>query len=488
MKNCFVLFLLLFCVEGFSQKIDGFYKGVLNNDSANKMVQEYELAIAMYKGKITGYSYVTFIVKDTFYYGIRKVKGEIVGDSIVVTDDKFVSDNFPENPAKGVKRTITIPLNGQDSITVLSGKWKTNQTKRYYSVPGTIELAKSADSTNSPLINHLKELGIVSTENYMVTAAETKSNKTEETKQPVVASNEAVATTTKKKDKKNKDKSKQDETVKENTLAGNDIAKNQDPKSNPSTLLTNTTTNQQTGSPVAKTKEQTETAKQDVSAIQQAGSVKTEVKEKIIPASNTSNTQTKVTQTKVTQTVDRQPDVAATSSKTKEQTETEKIIPASNTGDPQTSVAQSTDRQSNATKTSSIQTAEKSGIPKTIVMPEKPSFQKRSTVVTRTVEVSSDSIVLAFYDNGVVDGDSISVYMNGELIVPSTKLRTVATKATISVAGQNEVKLVLVADNLGSIPPNTGLMSIRDGDNIYQVHFSADMQTNASIILRRKKN
>ena len=121
-------------------------------------------------------------------------------------------------------------------------------------------------------------------------------------------------------------------------------------------------------------------------------------------------------------------------------------------------------------------------------MPEKPAYQQRSTVVTRTVEVSSDSIVLAFYDNGVVDGDSISVFLNGENIIASTKLTTVATKKTISVAGMNEVKLVLVADNLGSIPPNTGLMSIRDGDNIYQVHFSADMQTNASIIIRRKKN
>jgi hypothetical protein len=121
-------------------------------------------------------------------------------------------------------------------------------------------------------------------------------------------------------------------------------------------------------------------------------------------------------------------------------------------------------------------------------MPEKPGYQQRSTVVTKTVEVTSDSIVLAFYDNGVVDGDSISVYLNGENIVSSTKLTTVATKKTISVAGMNEVKLVLVAENLGSIPPNTGLMSIRDGDNIYQVHFSADMQTNASIIIRRKKN
>jgi hypothetical protein len=445
MKNYFFLILLLASSSAFSQKIDGFYKGVLNNDSANKMVQEYELAIAMYKGKITGYSYVTFIVKDTFYYGIRKVKGEIVGDSIVVQDDKFVSNNFPESPAKGVKRTIIIPLNGQDSITMLSGKWKTNQTKRYYSVPGTIELAKSKDSMNSPLINHLKELGIVSTDNYMVTAAETKTNKTEDAK-PIATSNEVIASTNKKKDKKEKDKSKeQTETTKE-TLPNTDIAK-QDSKSNEQTASTNVNkkSNQQTGTNTGTTlNQQTEIAKQDNKSKQQSATAKQDVKESVTPASST-----EVSQNDVKPTVNS---------------------------------------QSNITKTSSIQMAAKTETPKKLVMPEKPGYQQRSTVVTKTVEVTSDSLILAFYDNGVVDGDSISVYLNGENIVSSTKLTTVATKKTISVAGIDEMKLVLVAENLGSIPPNTGLMSIRDGDNIYQVHFSADMQTNASIIIRRKKN
>jgi hypothetical protein len=62
----------------------------------------------------------------------------------------------------------------------------------------------------------------------------------------------------------------------------------------------------------------------------------------------------------------------------------------------------------------------------------------------------------------------------------------VATKKGIYIGGMNEVKLVLVADNLGTIPPNTGLLIIRDGDKTYQVNFTADMQTNASIILRRR--
>ena len=49
------------------------------------------------------------------------------------------------------------------------------------------------------------------------------------------------------------------------------------------------------------------------------------------------------------------------------------------------------------------------------------------------------------------------------------------------------MKLTLVADNLGSIPPNTGLLIIQDGNERYQIRFSADLQTNASVILRKKR-
>ncbi|MGZ8544421.1 MAG: hypothetical protein ACXWV0_03950, partial [Flavisolibacter sp.] len=57
----------------------------------------------------------------------------------------------------------------------------------------------------------------------------------------------------------------------------------------------------------------------------------------------------------------------------------------------------------------------------------------------------------------------------------------------IQVATSGDLEILLVAENLGSIPPNTGLMTITDGDKIYQVNFSADMKTNASIIIRRKR-
>ncbi len=106
----------------------------------------------------------------------------------------------------------------------------------------------------------------------------------------------------------------------------------------------------------------------------------------------------------------------------------------------------------------------------------------------QTVTVVSDSLVLSFYDNGVVDGDSISVYVDNENIISKVKLTEVAAKRTIATnRNTDEIKVTLVAESLGSIPPNTGLLVIQDGDQRYNIRFSADMQTNASVIIKKKK-
>jgi len=67
-------------------------------------------------------------------------------------------------------------------------------------------------------------------------------------------------------------------------------------------------------------------------------------------------------------------------------------------------------------------------------------------------------------------------------------LKVSAFKKTIYITpDMDSVQLVLFADNLGSIPPNTGLLTVRDGNQTYNVRFSADLQNNAAIVLRRKK-
>ena len=112
----------------------------------------------------------------------------------------------------------------------------------------------------------------------------------------------------------------------------------------------------------------------------------------------------------------------------------------------------------------------------------------RKNETMQDIYFKNDSLILSLYDNGIVDGDTVSVFMNGENIVSKQKLKESAIKKTIYVsANSDSLQLVLFAENLGTIPPNTGLLTVRDGDDVYQVRFSADLQKNASIILRRKK-
>ncbi len=104
------------------------------------------------------------------------------------------------------------------------------------------------------------------------------------------------------------------------------------------------------------------------------------------------------------------------------------------------------------------------------------------------VEFKSDSLELRLYDNGEIDGDTVSVLLNGDIILAKQGLKAAAIKKTIYIApGTNEVSLVLYAENLGKYAPNTGLLVVYDGEDMYQVRFSADLQQNAAVVFRRKK-
>jgi hypothetical protein len=77
--------------------------------------------------------------------------------------------------------------------------------------------------------------------------------------------------------------------------------------------------------------------------------------------------------------------------------------------------------------------------------------------------------------------------VNGVNVIESVKLTGRAFRKTILAPRTNSIlEIKLVAENLGSLPPNTGLMIIQDKDSKYHVNFSADMDTNASIIVRKE--
>jgi hypothetical protein len=115
-------------------------------------------------------------------------------------------------------------------------------------------------------------------------------------------------------------------------------------------------------------------------------------------------------------------------------------------------------------------------------------FKQRENVVNDEITVESDSLKVDFYDNGEIDGDSISVFFNKQLIAFHQKLSTRSVHFDIVLDPSQAVnELTMFADNLGSIPPNTSLMQIYDGKKRYQVRLSSSLEKNATVKIRRKK-
>lgn len=125
----------------------------------------------------------------------------------------------------------------------------------------------------------------------------------------------------------------------------------------------------------------------------------------------------------------------------------------------------------------------------------KPAVNAAVDIVNRTIETiqsvnySSDSLVLTLYDNGEVDGDTVSVLLNGEVIMPRVGLTTNAVRKTIYTKDlPDSIQIVMYAETLGSLPPNTGLLIVYDGKDRYEIRFSGDLKKNAAIVFRRKEN
>ena len=98
------------------------------------------------------------------------------------------------------------------------------------------------------------------------------------------------------------------------------------------------------------------------------------------------------------------------------------------------------------------------------------------------IKVDTGEIRLDFYDNGVVDGDSISVFVNNTVVVSNQRLTTKPITAFVRVDVTSPFQEVeMKAENLGSIPPNTALLLITAGAKRYRL-FLTSTKTNTAVI------
>ena len=371
----------------FAQHLTGLWTGILSNDSSTvRKDQSYEIALTEYRGKVYGYSRSEFIVNDTLYYIVKRVKGVIEGDVCEVKDDEIVSYNFRGKLDKGVKLINTFRLNIEDSSWHLDGKWKTNATKKYFSISGKTELNEESDLSKSKLFPHLEELKLADDVVFY------KEQKKKEVQQNMIVN-----------EKKDLPPAKE-----------------------------------VTAAPVSKINN-TVTATLSSNSVSEANKPAIKKEEISGPVNKKTN---------------------SSSGSAIQNIKSKSVIPFSEIKKP------------------------------IINNPEAAALvHDRESIFAQTVFFKSDSLQLALYDHGEIDGDTVSLLLNGEIILAKQGLKAIAIRKTIyTSAGTNDsLVLVLYAENLGKYPPNTGLLVVHDGEDIYEIRFSGDYKKNAAIIFRRKK-
>lgn len=484
----------------------------MSNDSTTiRKDQSFEIALTEYRGKVYGYSRSEFIVNDTLYYILKRVKGTIEGDVCEVTDDNIISYNFRGKLDKGVKVTSIFRRNKTDSTWYLDGTWKTNTTRKYYAVTGKVGLQEEKDLNASKLFPHLEELNLAKDVAFyrerkelpvIVKIAHPEKIKTEynDRPQPIVINNDIAVVP-----------------VQPNL---------QKAETGPVPVSSNETTDD-----VVKVEPQ-----EDIHAEKKpvADLPKTDIKS--IPEATVSVTPSAVTKT-ITET--KKPGIIVTPDKTNTSVSANPVTEKKETRMPARSgmdgddpvkpvksdaIAKTTVKQEKpVVKTQPPPTKQPDAIvkkpdtksvaavnnpvpekkePEPVISQAIPEVKKPAADVTvkaaviegrksefsQVVNFKADSLELSLYDNGEIDGDTVSVFMNGEVLLSRQGLKASAIKKTIYITpGNEDFTLVLFAENLGKYPPNTGLLVVHDGDDVYNLRFSSDFQKSSGIVFRRKR-
>ncbi len=112
------------------------------------------------------------------------------------------------------------------------------------------------------------------------------------------------------------------------------------------------------------------------------------------------------------------------------------------------------------------------------------AITQRSTKLVTTYEVSSPRIAVQLFDDGQIDGDAVSVYYNGQLIVNNRTLTHKAITFNIEATAANRHhEFILISESVGFMAPNTALMRITAGEQHFELTVSSTMESNAKIAI-----
>jgi hypothetical protein len=114
-------------------------------------------------------------------------------------------------------------------------------------------------------------------------------------------------------------------------------------------------------------------------------------------------------------------------------------------------------------------------------------LQNREKELVQTIDVDTSNIKIELYDNAEIDDDTVTVLLNNTLLLYKKRLTDKPLSLDVDVFPNMDYELMMYADNLGRIPPNTSLMVITAGKKRYEVRISASEQKSALVRFRYQK-
>lgn len=107
--------------------------------------------------------------------------------------------------------------------------------------------------------------------------------------------------------------------------------------------------------------------------------------------------------------------------------------------------------------------------------------EQRDIELLNTFRFKEDSVMIKVYDNGIIDGDVITLIINNRIVFDKIKLTAKPLSYALMAKNANNFQIEFFAETLGEIPPNTGLITISSATKTSEVLFSSDLKKSAAI-------
>lgn len=109
----------------------------------------------------------------------------------------------------------------------------------------------------------------------------------------------------------------------------------------------------------------------------------------------------------------------------------------------------------------------------------------RENKLVKIITTNNNKISFDLYDNGTIDNDTIMIFDNYDLIVDKKRLSYKAIHVEFEFSeANNEHEVIIVAHNMGTVPPNTALLVLKDGNKRQEYFITSTDKMNAKLLIQ----